>query len=135
MRYRGSLTITTLLAAAFLSPAFTRAADAWPQFRGPDGQGRAPAGKIPARFGESENILWKAAIPGRGWSSPVMSDGVCWLTTAVVKEATPARKQEILRTKLADNPLAKEMEIIDSVSLRAVSVNLDSGKVVQNVEL
>jgi outer membrane protein assembly factor BamB len=135
MRYRASLSVVTLLAVAFLSPASTRAADAWPQFRGPDGQGRAPAGRIPARFGESENVLWKAAVPGRGWSSPVMSNGVCWLTTAVIKEATPARKQEILRTKLADNPLAKEMEIIDSVSLRAVSVDLDSGRLLQNVEL
>ena len=54
-----------------------------------------------------------------------MADGVCWLTTAVIKEATLERKQEILRTKLADNPLAKEMQIIDSVSLRAVAVNLE----------
>src|SRR5262249_55001599 len=90
---------------------------------------------IPAHFGESENVIWKAAVPGRGWSSPVIADGVCWLTTAIIREASSARKQEILRTKLADNPLAKEMEIIDSVSLRAVAVKLESGAVVQNIEL
>lgn len=112
-----------------------RAADEWPQFRGPDGQGRAPSGRVPARWSETENVLWKAAVPGRGWSSPVISDGVCWLTTAVTRDATPERKLEILRSKLADNPLAKEMEIIDSVSLRAVAVDLKSGDLLHDVEL
>jgi outer membrane protein assembly factor BamB len=112
-----------------------RGADTWPQFRGPDGQGHAPAGRIPARWSESENVLWKSAIPGRGWSSPVIADGFCWLTTAVIKETTAARKEEILRTKLAGNPMAKEMQIIDSVSLRAVAVNLETGKVVRDIEL
>jgi len=65
----------------------------------------------------------------------VIAGGTCWLTTAVIKEATPAQKEEVLRKKFAGNPMAKEMEIIDSVSLRAVAVNLESGEVVRNVEL
>ncbi|HEY3964170.1 MAG TPA: PQQ-binding-like beta-propeller repeat protein [Planctomycetaceae bacterium] len=111
------------------------AGDAWPKFRGPDGQGRATSGRIPVAWSEFENVLWKLPIPGRGWSSPVISGGVCWLTTAVVKDATPARKEEVLRSELASNPLAKEMEIIDSVSLRAISIDLESGRILQNVEL
>jgi outer membrane protein assembly factor BamB len=125
--------VVTLLVVALTVPA--SGADTWPQFRGPDGQGHAPEGRIPAHWSESENVFWKLAVPGRGWSSPVIADGVCWLTTAVIKEATAARKEEILRTKLAGNPMAKEMEIIDSVSLRAVAVNLETGKVLRNVEL
>jgi outer membrane protein assembly factor BamB len=121
------------LAAAGAFPA--RETDDWPQFRGPDGQGHAPAGRIPTQWSEAENVLWKTEIPGRGWSSPVISGGVCWMTTAVVKEATPEQKREILRTKLAGNPMAKELEIIDSVSLRAVAVNLETGAVMRNVEL
>src|SRR5215467_1661491 len=99
------IVIAALLVVVLASPASS--ADTWPQFRGPDGQGHSPAGTIPARFSESENVLWKSAIPGRGWSSPVIADGVCWLTTAVIRETTAARKEEVLRTKLADNPLAK----------------------------
>jgi outer membrane protein assembly factor BamB len=112
-----------------------RETDDWPQFRGPDGQGHAPACHIPAQWSETENVLWKTALPGRGWSSPVISGGVCWMTTAVIKEASAEQKKEVLRTKLAGNPMAKEMEVIDSVSLRAVAVNLETGEVVRDVEL
>src|SRR5262249_5191056 len=131
------LVVGSLLGIGFLGAAEFKApaTQAWPQFRGPDGQGHAPAGHVPAKWSESENVLWKTAIPGRGWSSPVISDGVCWLTTAVIKEATARQKEDILRTKLAGNPMAKQMEIIDSVSLRAVAVNLEDGQIVQDVEL
>jgi outer membrane protein assembly factor BamB len=118
-------------ATAFPAPE----TDDWPQFRGPDGQGHAPAGHIPANWSETDKVVWKTAIPGRGWSSPVISDGVCWMTTAVIKEATARQKEDILRTKLAGNPMAKQMEIIDSVSLRAIAVNLEDGEIVRDVEL
>lgn len=125
-----------------LTPLFTlgfgmllMAAEDWPQFRGPGGQGHALAGRVPARWSEAENILWKVPIPGRGWSSPVIADGICWLTTAVGEEASADRKQEIRKTRLAANPLAQEMDIIESVSLRAVAVDLGSGKLLQNIEL
>ncbi len=54
----------------------------WPQFRGPDGQGHSSARGLPLRWSEKENIRWKTAIPGLGWSSPVIGDGRVWLTTA-----------------------------------------------------
>lgn len=54
----------------------------WPQFRGPDGQGNAPHAQPPTTWSESENIRWKTAIHGRGWSSPVIWENQIWLTTA-----------------------------------------------------
>lgn len=125
------LTAATLVTGTFP----VRAADEWPQFRGPDGQGHASGSRVPAVWSETRNIVWKTAVPGRAWSSPVISDGVCWLTSAVIKEATPAQKHEILKKKLAGNPMAKEMEIIDSVSLRAVAIDLESGRILHDVEL
>src|SRR5687767_15151482 len=57
----------------------------WRQFRGPDGQGHAgDAAGIPTEWSESRNVAWKSAVPGRGWSSPVVAHGRVWLTTAVV---------------------------------------------------
>ena len=55
----------------------------WPQFRGPTGQGHAPDGAVPLTWSETENVAWKTAVPGRGWSSPVIAGGLAWLTTAV----------------------------------------------------
>ncbi|MBS0263068.1 MAG: prolyl oligopeptidase family serine peptidase, partial [Planctomycetes bacterium] len=83
--------------------AIHHASESWPKFRGPDGQGRVSVGHIPATFSETENVLWKSAVPGRGWSSPVISQGVCWLTTAVAKDLTPEQRAEVIREKEATN--------------------------------
>jgi outer membrane protein assembly factor BamB len=57
-------------------------AQEWPQFRGPDGQGHSSERGLPTEWSESKNVAWKVAVPGRGWSSPVVADGKVWLTTA-----------------------------------------------------
>ena len=54
----------------------------WPQFRGPDGQGHAVAHDLPEVWSETQNIVWKTPLPGRGWSSPVVWQSQIWLTTA-----------------------------------------------------
>ena len=44
----------------------------WPQFRGPDSTG-VPATEVglPETWSTTENVAWKAAIGGSGWSSPI----------------------------------------------------------------
>ncbi|HEX3998748.1 MAG TPA: PQQ-binding-like beta-propeller repeat protein [Pirellulales bacterium] len=54
----------------------------WPQFRGPDGQGHSDATGLPVRWSETQGVVWKTPIHGRGWSSPVVWGGQIWLTTA-----------------------------------------------------
>lgn len=54
----------------------------WPEFRGPQGNGHSPARGLPIRWSETENVRWKAPIPHRGWSTPVVLAGQVWLTTA-----------------------------------------------------
>ncbi len=72
-----------LVAAVMMGAANLPAADAWPQFRGPDGQGHAVASQLPATWSEDENVRWKTAIDGLGWSSPVVAGNRVWLTTSV----------------------------------------------------
>jgi outer membrane protein assembly factor BamB len=59
------------------------AAQDWPELRGPGGQGHSADRGVPVEWSESRNIAWKTAVPGQGWSSPVVSGGRIWLTTAV----------------------------------------------------
>src|SRR5690606_15369866 len=54
----------------------------WPQFRGATGQGIVGEQPVPVRWSETENVSWKTPLPGVGWSSPVIRDGVVWMTTA-----------------------------------------------------
>jgi outer membrane protein assembly factor BamB len=58
------------------------AAQDWPQFRGPDGQGHASERGVPLEWSATRNVTWKTAVPGRGWSSPIVANGRVWLTTA-----------------------------------------------------
>lgn len=44
----------------------------WPAFRGPSGQGLVFDADIPFAWSDAENILWRAKLPGRGNSSPVV---------------------------------------------------------------
>ena len=70
------------LAALTLSTATLFAADNWPQFRGPAGDGHSDAKGLPVSFGEGEHVKWKTAIHGKAWSSPVVWGAQIWLTTA-----------------------------------------------------
>lgn len=54
----------------------------WPWWRGPHHNGLATSDAIPTRFGESENVLWKTPVPGRGHSSPIVVGGHVFLATA-----------------------------------------------------
>jgi outer membrane protein assembly factor BamB len=55
----------------------------WTQFRGPTGQGVSQSRNLPTQWSETANVRWKQDIPGNGWSSPVVSNGRIYLTTAV----------------------------------------------------
>lgn len=54
----------------------------WPEFRGPNGDGHAPTNRVPLTWSETNNVKWKTAIHGRGWSSPVIWGNQIWLTTS-----------------------------------------------------
>jgi outer membrane protein assembly factor BamB len=54
----------------------------WPQFRGPTGQGISHAANVPLHWSATEGVAWKVEVPGRGWSSPVLSKGRLYLTSA-----------------------------------------------------
>lgn len=63
--------------------------DHWPQFRGPEGAGIADDPRLPDRWSERENVVWKTDIPGLGWSSPVV-----WGDRVFVTSVTPMVEQE-----------------------------------------
>jgi outer membrane protein assembly factor BamB len=83
---RGSRTLWLVLLA--LAGPLCCWAD-WPDFRGPAGDGHVPPtnGKtsgLPLHWSETENVKWKAELPYRGWSTPVISGGQVWVTTATL---------------------------------------------------
>ena len=97
-----------ITAAAWTAPGRPAlAADSWPQFRGPTGQGLCDATHLPLNWSESQNVVWKTPLEGKGWSSPVVLGRQIWMTAA---------RDE-------------------GHSLRAICIDRDSGKVLHDVEV
>jgi len=55
----------------------------WLQWRGPSGKNIAAEGEsVPTRWSETENVVWKVDVPGRGHSSPIVLGNLIVLTSA-----------------------------------------------------
>jgi hypothetical protein len=76
------VTATAPALAIFLCLAPLAEAENWPGFRGPTRQGASSEKNLPLHWGPDQNILWKTAIAGSGWSSPVVWQDRIFVTTA-----------------------------------------------------
>ena len=98
-----------LVAIAFCAcfPSIAFPADVhWNQFRGPTGDGHAPAGaQVPTVWNQEQNVKWKTPVEGKAHSSPVVWKDQVWVTTA---------------------PL-------DGKQAYAICLDLDSGKVIHKL--
>lgn len=121
-----------LLLALTSLPLGSFAADSWPQFRGPDGQGHAQADRAPVHWSETENIVWKTPIPGRGWSSPVVLGKQIWMTTAI---EIPVSAEEHERIKAGSPVKHLELGIDQSVTFHAICVDRETGTLVHKIKL
>jgi outer membrane protein assembly factor BamB len=54
----------------------------WPQFRGPNGSGVSAETGVPTEWDQTKNIRWKAELPGRGVSCPVVADDRAFVTSS-----------------------------------------------------
>ncbi len=72
-----------VVVAAVLSFASTTQAQLpiWPQFRGPESNPISTNPKLADRWSKTENVEWSQEIPGRGWSSPIVTGGRVYITT------------------------------------------------------
>jgi len=54
----------------------------WPCFRGPTGQGIARGKKLPLSWSQTDNVVWKTRLEGKGNSSPVVWNNQVFITSA-----------------------------------------------------
>ena len=120
----------TLALLAISSLTTVGSAANWPQWRGPDGSGISTEKNLPAAWTPTTNIKWKAAIPGRGHSSPIVWGNRVFVTTAVEGDVVAGAKAA--KHMLGD----KEFVHPDSIGadrkhqFKVIALNRESGKVV-----
>lgn len=59
------------------------AAEDWPQWRGPRSDGTSLEPSLPTVWSRARGVCWSADLPGEGHSSPVVSGGSVFVTTAL----------------------------------------------------
>jgi outer membrane protein assembly factor BamB len=67
-------------------------AENWPQFRGPRGDGTSMETNVPLRWSATQNVKWKAPLPGEGHSSPIV-----WERSVFVTAADEAGARSLIR--------------------------------------
>ena len=113
--------------AVALCPWTAVAADQdWPRFRGPDANPVGAQSRLTDHWSKTENVEWSAEIPGRGWSSPVVTGGKVLLTTVTTegKSKAPQTGTEYSNEYVAE--LAKqglsEEEVLKRVTERDIEL-------------
>jgi outer membrane protein assembly factor BamB len=132
-----------LLAATAWPESFVH----WPQFRGRDSAGVADESSLPTRWSASDNVVWAAELPGRGWSSPIVWGDRVYVTTAVnaggFKAASTGiygndfaaelKKQGLSDDEILKRVVARDIELAsesDEVSYEVMALDARTGKIV-----
>ena len=113
---------------------------------GPEANPVSGEARLPEKWGKTENIEWAAEIPGRGWSSPIVSGDRVFVTTAVTEgESKPPQigteysneyiaelqKKGLSEEEVNARVTERDIELPNEVMLHyfLYCLNLKSGKV------
>jgi len=138
----------TLVCALLLAATAVHAQDkpAWPQFRGPESNPVGTHAKLAESWSKTENVEWFQEIPGRGWSSPIVTGDKVYVTTVTTdgKSKPPQtgteysneyvaelRKQGLSMEEVIKRVTERDIELPNEVNLHYLLYCLDlkSGKV------
>ena len=120
---RRTASITFVLAVALTAAA---AAENWPQWRGPQGQGISSETQLPSEWGPNRNIAWKTPLP-HGYSSPIVWEDRIFLTTALEGDVVPGVVPESVRI---EQPHPDSVSGDRKHTLKVLALDTKSGKVV-----
>ena len=133
-------------ALSLVSPIIHGQDIAWPQFRGPESNPVGTHARLAERWSKTENVEWSQEIPGRGWSSPIVTGDKVYLTTVTTegKSKPPQigteysneyvaelQKQGLSMEQILERVTARDIELPQEVMLHyfLYCLNLKSGKV------
>ncbi len=98
---RTSITATVLVLAISAASGRQSSAEDWPEFRGPAANGHSAAVGLPVKWSADQNVVWKKAIDGLAWSSPIVLGDRIYLTTSVA-DGEELGPEQSLRTLCLD---------------------------------
>ncbi len=139
--------VFSLLLCVLMGSATAKAQDpVWPQFRGPESNPVGKHERLPDKWSKTENVEWSLDLPGRGWSSPIVTGGKVYLTTVITegKSKPPQigteysneyvaelRRQGLPMDKVLERVTERDIELPHEVKLQyfIYCLDLKTGKV------
>ncbi len=135
-----------VVAGLLLAACASAAEPEWPGFRGPFANPSVSNPRLPQKWSTTSNVEWSTAIPGLGWSSPIIAGKHVFMTTVTTDGKTKQpqvgssysndyiaelSKQGLKGKELLDRLNARDFEFPDEVSVHyfLYSIDLDSGKI------
>lgn len=141
------LRVVSSACALLLTPLAIHAQDmAWPQFLGPESNPVGTHARLAERWSKTDNVEWSLEVPGRGWSSPIVTGGRVYVTTVTTdgKSKPPQtgteysneyvaelQKQGLSLQEIIKRVTERDIELPNEVTLHYLlySLNLKNGKV------
>jgi outer membrane protein assembly factor BamB len=71
----------------------------WPGFRGPDGTATSEHAQPPLQWSDTDHVIWKTSLPGRGASSPIVVGNKVFVTAFTgygISAETPGTVSELV---------------------------------------
>jgi outer membrane protein assembly factor BamB len=102
----------------------------WPQWRGPDSQGVSSEKNLPFEWSDTKNVLWKTALPGRGFSSPIVWGKQIFLTSVIEGDPAPETYKPPKHMAGPNEFKHPEWTGIDKLhTFKVLAIDRDSGKI------
>src|SRR5687767_12020036 len=114
-----ALHMTAAPAPVALIPVEGEGAAYWPRWRGPSGQGHVAGANYVDTWSNTRNVRWRAPVPGRGHSSPIVWKDHLFITTA----RDGGSKVSMLAYRRSDGALLWEKDVPTSGVERAYRKN------------
>lgn len=91
-------------------------AEDWPQWRGPRADGSSLERGLPISWGRAEGLCWSTELPGEGHSSPIVSQGSVFVTTAL----GDGRDRALVRVDAATGRIGWTRTVVRSSDLESL---------------
>jgi outer membrane protein assembly factor BamB len=122
------LAVGAVCALFLVAPTVSGQDKTWPQFRGPNSNPVGVHARLADRWSKTENVEWSQEIPGRGWSSPIVTGGKVYVTTVTTdgKSKPPQTGTEYSNEYVAE--LQKQGLPMDEVIKRVTERDIELPK-------
>ena len=115
--------IISFFILCIIAPSLRASTTEWLDYRGPTTRGVSEAKNVPLEWGREKNVVWKTEIPGRGWSTPMITQGKIVLTTGMDEAVNGMHDLKVLQLDARSGEIIWEKTVLHATPEEAADKN------------